>query len=399
MKVKIEAGKGRGKVLLPPSKSIFHRALFCAALSEGESTIYGRLSSDDLDATCRALAALGGEVLVRQDCVTVASANPFQRPAAALDCASSGTTLRLAIPLLLLSGEPVTLSMSEQLAARPLSVYEKPFSKKGIVWKQTKNELFLSGRLASGEYVLPGDVSSQFVSGLLLALPLLDGDSRIVLTSPLESAPYVEMTRQVQKAFSVETEKTPDGFLLRGGQSYKPTEFIVEGDATIAAVYKTLNGFSGNEIILPNAPISTLQGDARFSELAKKVINYEAVDLADTPDLAPQLFALAAFYGAGHFTGTRRLAYKESDRARSMKKELSAFGVNVEILDNEVYLKGTLQQPSCTLSCHNDHRIAMALATLCTLTGGTLDGAECVAKSYPEFWMDLRSLGFRVEME
>lgn len=396
MKVSIKAGKGQGKVILPPSKSLFHRALFCAALSEGESHLYGRLSGDDLEATCRAIAALGGKALVKDGRVTVKGATPLLRSFATLDCASSGTTLRLSIPLLLLSGEPVKISMREQLAERPLDLYKNLFSGKGVLLKQEGNELFLSGKLAPGEYALLGNVSSQFVSGLLLALPLLDGDSRIVLTSPLESAPYVEMTRQVQKVFSVETEQTPDGFLIRGGQSYRATDFRIEGDATIAAVYETLNSF-GNRIEPVGLPQNSMQGDARFPALAKQVMNGETVDLADTPDLAPQLFALAAYYGAGHFTSTRRLAYKESDRALSMKEELAAFGIDLQILDNEVYIKGNLHAPDRTLSCHNDHRIAMALATLCTLTGGILDGAECVGKSYPEFWKDLRSLGFEVK--
>ena len=396
MKIRIEAGKGQGILTLPPSKSLFHRALLCAVLSHGESRINGYLAGDDLDATCRAVKALGGHTFVAQDHVKVVGGDPFRRLATALDCASSGTTLRLSIPLLLLSGEPVTLSMSDQLAARPLDLYRKLLEKKGIVWEQKGNLLSLSGKLISGEYALPGDISSQFVSGLLLALPLLEGDSRIILTTPLESNPYVEMTRQVQKVFSVKTEKIENGFFVRGGQTYKATDLTVEGDATIAAVYETLNGF-GNAILLRNAPTSSLQGDACFPSFAEKVKHRETVDLTDTPDLAPQLFALAAFYGEGHFTGTRRLAYKESDRAKSMKKELAAFGVNVEILDNEVVIKGNLQKPSRTLSCHDDHRIAMALATLLTQTGGTLDGTECVGKSYPEFWKDLHSLGFRIE--
>lgn len=395
MKIKIEPGKGQGEVILPPSKSLFHRTLLCAALAGGESTIYGRLAGEDLDATCRAVKVLGAQASVTQDRVKVVGTSPFHRPEATLDCASSGTTLRLSLPLLLLSDEPVTLLMSKQLAVRPLAIYQELLCEKGILWEQKETELFLSGKLAPGQYVLPGDVSSQFVSGLLLALPLLDGDSKIRLTKPLESRPYVEMTRQVQKAFSVETEKTDDGFFIRGGQPYKPTDFIVEGDATVAAVYETLNGF-GSSILLPNAPISLLQGDARFSELAKKVRDHEVVDLTDTPDLSPTLFALAAFYGKGHFVGTRRLAYKESNRATSMKEELSAFGVELTVSENEVLVSGSLQKPSRALFCHDDHRIAMALATLCTLTGGTLDGAECVEKSYPEFWQDLATLGFAV---
>lgn len=395
MKVKIEPGKGQGNVILPPSKSLFHRALFCATFAKGESRLYGRLSGDDLDATCRAIAALGAKAKRTDDCVTVEGGEPIHRPAAALDCASSGTTLRLSIPLFLLSGEPVTLSMSDQLAARPLAVYRELFEKAGIAWAQNGNRLSLSGKLSPGEYALPGDVSSQFVSGLLLALPLLDGNSTIRLTKPLESRPYVTLTRQVQKAFSVETIETADGFVVRGGQTYHPTDFIIEGDATVAAVYETLNGF-GRKILLSNAPSSLLQGDLRFSSLAKQVREGKTVDLADTPDLAPILFALAARYGYGYFTGTRRLSYKESDRATSMKEELSAFGVELTVSENEVLVRGTLQKPSRTLSCHNDHRIAMALAALLTQTGGELDGAECVAKSYPEFWQDLATLGFAV---
>lgn len=396
MKIKIEPGLGQGRLTLPPSKSLFHRALFCAALAEGESKIVGRLFGDDLAATLRATDALGATVTVEKEFVRACGVDPFQRPAARFDASSSGTTLRLSLPIFLLSDEPVEILESAQLASRPMKVYEDLFCKKGISFSQTEQKILAKGRLLPGEYALPGNVSSQFVSGLLLALPLLPGESKITLTAPLESRSYVNLTRQVQEAFSVKTEETKSGFLISGGQRYLPTEFSVEGDATVAALFAVLNFFD-SQIECLGLSKSTLQGDAAFPKILEKLQSGKTVDLTDTPDLAPLCFVVAALLGKGEFTGTHRLSYKESDRVASMQTELAKCGVRFEKTENEVRVFAeNLHAPKEALFSHNDHRVAMALALLLTRLGGAVDGAECVAKSYPEFWRALASLHFSI---
>ncbi|MBQ7173766.1 MAG: 3-phosphoshikimate 1-carboxyvinyltransferase [Clostridia bacterium] len=396
MKIKIEPSRGQGTLILPPSKSLFHRALLCAALAEGESKIFGDPAGEDLAATLRAIRALGADAKIEKNFVRVRGVDPFQRPAAGFDCASSGTTLRLSLPLFLLSGEPVEIVESKQLAARPMRVFRESLCKKGVFLEQNGEKFLAKGRLLPEEYTLDGSVSSQFVSGLLLALPLLDGDSKINLTAPLESRPYTALTRQVQAAFSVKTEETQAGFLIPGGQRYRPTEFSVEGDATVASLFAALN-FFGSNIDCQGLSESTLQGDAAFPKILEKLDMGQTVDLTDTPDLAPLCFVVAALMGKGHFVGTKRLSYKESDRVMSMRKELAKCGARFEIAENEVSVFAEdLHAPKEILFLHDDHRVAMALAILLTRLGGTIDGAECVSKSYPDFWRALASLHFSI---
>lgn len=400
MKIKIEKGIARGTVCAPPSKSMAHRLLICAGLSDGECVVHGISDSEDMLATMDCLRALG--VQCEKDGENVRVSGIDIRRAAApkqLNCRESGSTLRFFIPIALMTGMETVLAGSRRLMERPLSVYEDLFLQRGIGFRKTEREIKICGNLQSGDFELDGNVSSQFVTGLLFALPLLDGDSRIVLRPPVESRSYIDMTLSALKLFGIEAGWQEENVLyIKGNQHYRAGEVFVEGDYSNAAFFAALN-LLGGQVKIENLREDSLQGDRIYEELFEKLKRPGAeIDLSDCPDLGPVLFAAAAAKHGGKFTGTSRLKIKESNRGEAMAEELQKFGVTAEVLEKEVFISGQgLRKPEECLDGHNDHRIVMSEAVLLTQTGGIIDGAEAVAKSFPDFFQKLASLGIEVE--
>ena len=384
-----------GAVKAPPSKSTAHRLLIAAGLSGGVSRVSGIALSEDVSATLDCLAALGAKIALDGGVATLRGTDPRKMTDAFLPCRESGSTLRFFLPLCLLAGGTATFTGSEKLLSRPLSVYETLAKEKGFALEKSGTAVRVSGKLVPGDYVIRGDVSSQFVSGLLFALPLLDGDSVIRLLPPIESGSYIDMTLAALAAFGVKADRTDETTIkIPGGQTYSPREVTVEGDWSNAAPFLSLG------VSVTGLSPDSLQGDRRVAEhLAALDRGRAVIDLTDCPDLAPVLFAHAALRHGGRFTGTRRLAIKESDRGQAMKTELAKCGVAVGISENEITVGCGAKTPTEPLFGHNDHRIVMAAAVLLSRLGGTVEGIEAVAKSYPDFFTQLQYVNTKVEIE
>ena len=397
MRVVIEKGAARGAVSVPPSKSIAHRLLIAAALSRGESRISNLSDCDDVRATVDCLSALGADFRFDGDTVFVKGINITDSDGGkVLECRESGSTLRFLAPLAMLTKNGARLHGASGLMARPMTVYEELFGKQRF----TKNGDFIDvkGPLAAGDYTVSGNISSQFITGLIFALTLLSGDSTIHITPPIESRSYINLTLDALSAFGIQVAWQDDfSLFIRGGQSYTPSCVSVEADASGAAFPAALNYLGGEVKLLGLSPDSR-QGDAVFSQLFREIANgAPTVDISDCPDLAPILFALAAAKHGATFTGTRRLRIKESDRTAAMAEELSKLGAELRISEDSVVVKkAPLHPPSSQIFGHNDHRIVMAMSILLTLFGGEISGAEAVKKSYPHFFSHLASLGIGI---
>lgn len=398
MRVKIEPSSAIGRITAPPSKSMAHRMLICSGLAAGESKVHGIALSEDVLATLDCLSALGASYTVDGDTVTINGINPAAAPAAQLRCRESGSTLRFFIPICLMSGESYTLYGSETLLKRPMSVYEEICREQNIAFENNSEAIALKGCLRAGNYRVKGNISSQFISGLLFVLPLLEGDSTISITPPIESCSYINLTLQALALFGVEAKWADERTLfIKGGQHYAPREVRVEGDYSNAAFFVAFN-FIGGDVQIDGLSENSLQGDRvygkHFDMLSRGV---PTVHIADCPDLGPVLFALAACKNGGVFTGTARLKIKESDRAAAMAQELEKFGVSVKVEDDSVVVyPAEFHAPTEPLCGHNDHRIVMSLSVMLTLTGGEIYGSEAVSKSMPNFFETLQTLGVKV---
>lgn len=394
-------------VKAPHSKSAAHRMLICAGLASGVSTVRGVDISEDILATIDCLRALGAEVTVinaggeetenitlAQDAVIrVRGTDPAFADSAVLRCRESGSTLRFMAPVAALSGREMVLTGSSKLMSRPLTVYDDLFREKGMTTERTGEAMSICGRLVPGTYTVPGNISSQFISGLLFALPLADGDSRIVIEGRAESRPYIDMTIETLRDFGVWTGWGQDGRVISipGGQSYKAHDAEVEGDWSGAAFLIAL----GAEVTGLDA--GSTQGDKICTEYFRKLDEGQAqLDITDCPDLGPVIAAYAACRNGCVMTGTKRLMYKESDRGNSIKAELAKFGVSVDVEEDSITVGCGAVTPAECLYGHNDHRIVMALSVICAHTGGVIEGAEAVNKSFPDFFERLTEMGVSV---
>jgi len=393
MRVIFEKSIASGTVKAPPSKSMAHRLLICAALSKGISKISNVALSEDVSATINCLKKLGAEITVDGSTVTVSGIDFEKQVKEDLYCNESGSTLRFLIPICTLFGQSITLGGTKRLFERSLSVYEELFESQSIDFQRHETGITINGKLSAGKYSVRGDISSQFITGLMFALPLLEGDSEIRVVGRFESESYIDLTLSVLADFGIEITRNDNTFYIKGGQKYASTEHTVEGDCSNAAFLDGLNYLGGSVEVL-GIKEDTLQGDRVYKDIYRRLKEGEKkFDLSDCPDLAPVLFTVAATKGGAFFTGTARLKIKESDRAVVMAEELSKFGIDVVVGDNTVEVKkGDIKKPECELLGHNDHRIVMSLALLCTLTGGIIEGAEAVSKSYPDFFKKLSDL-------
>lgn len=399
MKVKILPSKTSGEVSAPPSKSFAHRYLIGSVLSRGKCVIKNIADSDDISATLSCIEQLGGSVTKDGNIVTVIPTNEKQIENAVFDCKESGSTLRFFIPVVLATGaKNCTFSGSERLLARGIKEYEKLFENSDVIIKSDEKSIEVNGTLSAGNYEISGEVSSQYTTGMLFALSVLDGKSTLKITGNAESRAYVDMTIKVLKDFGADiAEPEKNFFEINGKGRLSPGEFTVEGDWSNAAFLIALSRLLGT-ISVSGLNENSVQGD-RFSSVAFDALDGEnaEIDLKDCPDLAPILFTYAAYKNGGKFINTRRLRVKESDRANVMAEELKKFGANVKVYENSVEIEKTqLKPPIVPLCGHNDHRIVMALSVLAAVFGAEIDGAEAVNKSYPDFFRVIKKAGVNV---
>lgn len=409
MNVTITPGKLSGAVTPPPSKSQAHRLLIAAALAGGESVISNAARSQDIAATIACLEELGAGVTPSGDAVAVrgmgaSPMSPLRRMAyPRLFCGESGSTLRFLIPVALAVRGGGVFTGKGRLMERPLAPYFDMFDEKGISHAFKDGALTVAGTLTPGEYRLPGNVSSQFVTGLLYALPLLEGDSQIVLTTPPESAGYIGMTVDALAQFGVRVEPRENGWFIPGGQLYRPRSLAVEADWSQAGFWFAAVSL-GSPLEVRGMRAPSIQGDWHWLDLHERMCAAPSadIDVSQNPDLVPPLAAAAALERGRvtRLTNAARLRMKESDRLASVTAVLSALGAEVE--EGPDFLKITGKDAlarGVTVDSFNDHRIAMMAAIAATrcINPVTINGAECVAKSYPDFWEEYERLGGKIE--
>lgn len=400
MIIKINPSRAHGTATAPPSKSQAHRLLLCSALSNGTSTVRGISYSDDILATLDCISSIGVPYEKTDDAVIFHGDERKRTDCPVFCCRESGSTMRFLIPISLTLGDCAVFTGSDRLIERGVGEYERIFRKKGIITEKTSDSITFRGHLTPGRYEIKGDISSQFVTGLLLSLPLLDGDSALCVVPPVESRPYIDITLNALRKFGISIiEAVPNTFYIPGRQGYRLCDLTVEGDWSNAAFLYALSSVGG-DVTVTGLDENSAQGDRVSPSLLSALDKKEPViDLSDCPDLAPVLFAVAAYKNGAVFTGTHRLKIKESDRAAAMAEELAKFGVRVDVSDDSVTVHGGgIRPPTSVLCSHNDHRIVMALSVLASTVGGVIDGAEAVNKSYPDFFKVLSSLGVDTEV-
>ena len=416
--MKVKVGKtplNKGQVRVISSKSDAHRSLIAAALAEEESVLFVDGWSDDLEATIRCLAALGAEIYKEPSGIEVVPIRRNLDKAVVLDCGESGSTLRFLLPVAAALGKTATFTGQGRLPERPIGLLLEELAKHGCTVEGEKLPVKLEGKLQSGVFTLPGNVSSQFITGLMFALPLLEGDSEIVLTTEVESRGYINMTLKTLKTFGVTVEETETGWKVPGGQSFAgPRMRFTEGDWSNAAFWLTAGTIKGS-VGCQGLDMESAQGDReivsileKFGAETKMILNQITatnkemkgirIDASQIPDLVPVLcVAGAAAEGKTEIVNAGRLRLKESDRLAVMAECLQKIGVEVEEREDGLLITGGCNPPEGELvvDSHNDHRIVMAMAIAAVSLGVdiTIENAEAVNKSYPSFFIELKKLG------
>lgn len=395
----IEPGKLRGRVKAPSSKSHMHRLLIAAALSQHpqddfeETIICSAARNADIEATLRCVNALNAVSRWEGDRLQVIS-SVFWPLSARLNCGESGSTLRFLLPVCALFQGRFTFTGDGRLPSRPNAPLLEALRAHGAQIEGDLLPLTVCGGLESGNFALPGNVSSQYFSGLLFALPLLQGNSTLTYTSPLESKPYVDLTLSVLRQFGVRAEETENGWRVPGGQKYvSPGTVEAEGDWSAAAFYLGANAL-GSAVAVEGLNAASCQGDKAVEALLSQIGG--KIDVSDTPDLMPILSAVAAAVPGQttRIVGAARLRLKESDRLSAMAKTIRALGGDAVEEPDGLVIHGT-QLKGGTVDGMNDHRVVMSAAIAATACQGpvTVLGAEAVNKSYPGFWQDFEALG------
>lgn len=405
MNVTITPGKLQGTLAVPPSKSQAHRLLIAAALADGESRLTHVAMSQDIAATLGALQALGASCAADGSRICGIRRGPWKGALPHLDCGESGSTLRFMIPIALAVAGGGVFTGRGRLMQRPQAPYFELFRQKGIDYTLQDGVLTVRGCLRPGDYALRGDVSSQFFTGLLFALSLLEGPSSLASTTALESADYLAMTLQVLQMAGI-TVAQPDSthFAIAGAQPYRPIHAAVEGDYSQAAFYLAANGM-GSQIQLTGLSADCVQADRIILQYAQRLRAPGTVelDVRQCPDLVPAL-AVQAALRAGQTTrivNAARLRMKESDRLQAVSQSLNALGARVQELPDALQITGVAQLQGGAAESFHDHRIAMmlAVAATCAAEPVVVQGAECVQKSYPNFWEDYEALGGVIRRE
>lgn len=404
-----------GTVALPPSKSLVHRAVIMAALAKGKSKIGPVVWSDDIAATCDCIEALGAKVTRGNNFVEIYGIeNPPEK--ATLNCHESGSTLRFLMPVAAALGVTATFTGAGRLPARPLDDYAKIFPKRGVKMSANSLPLTLSGKLTAGDYEVSGNVSSQYISGLLMALSVVDGESIIRLTSPLESVDYVVMTTKVMEDFGVSVDFDGNEFKIVGGQKITAQDYEIESDWSHSAFFLasaaindeiTLKGLHKNSLQGDNAALKIFQdfgADISWQgdELVCKSNTLKGieVDVSNVPDLVPAIAVTAVFAeGKTKIYNAARLRIKESDRLAAMAQGLKSLGVLVEEGEDFLIVEGAKNFKPAKIHGFNDHRIVMAFAAMGAHIGGVeIDDIHAINKSYPSFFEDFEKLGGKIKL-
>lgn len=411
-----------GSLEIPPSKSVSHRAIIAAGLAKGESVISNVLMSQDMIATCDAMVALGAGINYQEEqngrfTLTIKGCDPLALKSETIQCNESGSTLRFIIPIVLLQPKRAIITGKGRLVTRPMKPFYDIFAEKGIQYEHLNKDqdlpLAVEGMLTPGSYQIDGGVSSQFITGLLFALPLLNGDSVIELTSALESKPYIDITLDVLKSFGIAIINDNDQrFVIKGNQAYTPGNYRVEGDFSQGAFW-LVAGTIGKMMDCHDLNVASQQGDKVIVDILKEMggdisvggdnlIVRKAetagtiIDVSQCPDLVPILGVVGSLSkGTTTIINGERLRFKESDRLMATADVLNKLGGKVEETADGLVIKGIDHFTGGHVESHNDHRIAMAvaIASICATGKIILDGAEAVNKSYPHFWEDFMAMG------
>jgi len=401
MDIKITPLRLNGTVNAAASKSYAHRNLIAAFLSGGPVNVRINQLSEDIHSTISCLRAMGATVDVDGDTVTVGAGGLSKDPV--LDCNESGTAARFLLGVGAYLFDNFKLTGKGSLLPRPFSPLCEELEKHGCRFDSYKLPMNVKGRLTPGDFYFSGDISSQFISGLMFVLPLLGADSRIVITSPLQSAAYVDMTADVLSYFYIKICKSEDGFFLRGNQKYKKvTKIETEGDWSNSAAFLCMNAL-GCEINISGLNENSVQGDRAIIDIVKKLkaLDDIVIDASQIPDLVP-VIASAASVGKRQtrIINAQRLRIKESDRLASTQAALSALGADIEITGDGLVINGKDRLTGGVCESHNDHRIVMAAAVMsCACEYPVIiRGAQAINKSYPSFFEDFKSIGGKADV-
>lgn len=411
--INIDSSQLNGTVEIPPSKSDVHRAVICAALSRGRCAVSPVALSEDIKATIGCIRALGAKIHIEGNRLTVDGGGLFSVDNCLLDCGESGSLLRFIIPVVSAMGISATFTGSGRLPQRPIGVYLDCLPKAGVKCTTSSGlPLKVEGQLRAGEFKIPGNVSSQFITGLMFALPLLDGDSKIILTSPLESRAYVDITVNCMAKFGVEVQPTDYGYFIRGSQRYAPRDYATEGDWSNAAFFMTAGALCG-DITVKGVDRSSAQGDREIADILsrfgadvqfgedcvrvrKSSLTAADIDARQIPDLVPVLAVCASFAeGTTNITGAERLRIKESDRLSAIANAINALGGKVVEKQDGLVITGVKSLRGGIVEGVNDHRIVMAMSVAALMAEDTVTvtDSESVSKSYPGYFDEYNRLG------
>ena len=416
MKVKIHPGFAKGNVTVPPSKSLLHRAIICACLATGESKIRNVVYSEDVKATINAFKTLGVDIERKSDFLNIKGNVRLNfLGAEVINCNESGSTILVLVPLLT-NEKGIYLTGKPSLMRRPLHVYEELFKQNNLVFERKDKSIYLKNSLPANKYEVPGNISSQFISGLLMSLPLKEGDSEINIIGNLESKKYVDMTIDVMKSFGVNVEERDNSYFIKGKQKYQATNYLVEIDFSQLAFFAVAGVING-DIQVNNVNLNSLQADKAILDVIKEMggIIIESthglkfrksetkacdIDVSQFPDIAPILTILCGLSkGTSTIFNAERLRIKETDRLMAINDIMRLLGVKTEVFKDSYKIYGNKQYKANSFSSYNDHRMVMSIAIAALRADGPviINDAEAINKSYPDFFEDLQSLGINIE--
>jgi 3-phosphoshikimate 1-carboxyvinyltransferase len=412
----------RGQVEAPPSKSYTQRMVIASALSEGQSKVWHPLFSQDTDAALRAVTALGATIQRDEECWTINGTKPIRPARDPIDCGESGATLRFMIPICALAEGPSTLTFHGSIQRRPVEPLLKSLKDLGAKARVGKygdlDAVYVEGwGIAGGQTSIPGDVSSQFISGLLFACSMAKKDVEINLSSPLESADYVKMTQATLSKHAVNVNLDDDRIFIPSGQTYKAADSRVPGDFSSASFLLAVAAITQSKVTITNLDLESVQGDKAILTILKHMgvqgkvcrgsveiygtgepLRLIDINVKNIPDLVPVIAVLACYAkGKSHISGAKRLRLKESDRLQSIYTELTKMGAQITINEDGLTINGASLH-GAVIDPHNDHRIAMAATVAALGANGqtTITNSECIRKSYPQFYTHLEQLGVEV---